>query len=110
MLLIAWQSVSAQSSKEKFAYDRQLTRQAKSFMPAKGLVPDEGSAIAIATAVATPIYGLKQIDSESPLRADLKGGVWLVIGTMHCNDCEGGTLVVQIKRSNGEILFISHTK
>src|SRR5437870_913236 len=47
-----------------------------------GYVPDEQTAIAIAVAVWTPIYGKAQIESEKPFRATLRNGIWTVGGTL----------------------------
>jgi len=44
--------------------------------PKAGFVPDEKTAIAIAVAVWTPIYGEKNIQKEKPFKAVLKDGVW----------------------------------
>ncbi len=53
-----------------------------SYRPKKGYVPDEQTAIAIAVAVWTPIYGKEQIESEKPYKASLKNGVWTVTGSL----------------------------
>ncbi len=46
--------------------------------PVEGYVPDEETAIAIAMAVWTPIYGKDRIEDKKPYKATLKGGVWHV--------------------------------
>ncbi len=72
------------------------------------MVPDSSTAAAIAYAVAVPVYGKKEMDSEQPFRADLKGGVWTVLGTLHCSSCDGGTVVVQIEKTTGKIVYMTH--
>jgi hypothetical protein len=65
----------------------------ESYKPPSGFVPDAATAIGIAAAVWVPIYGKKQIDSEKPYIATLKGDVWTVVGTFHCpvdRHCVGG--------------------
>lgn len=98
------------SDHEEFEYNRHLARTSHSFIPKGGFVPDKDAAIAIAYAVALPVYGKKQLDSELPLRAELKDGIWTVLGTLQCKSCDGGTLVLQIDKATGKILFLTHTQ
>jgi hypothetical protein len=100
----------APSDHEEFEYNRWLAKTSHSFTPKDGFVPDENTAIAIAYAVALPVYGKKELDSELPLRAELSDGVWTVLGTLHCKSCVGGTLVLQIDKATGKILFLTHTQ
>ena len=86
-----------------------MEAQAHSVKPAAGLVPDAGTAIAIAEAVSLPVYGKTQIDSEKPLRATLQKDVWLVTGTLH-GQTKGGVVEVEISREDGRILRLSHGK
>ncbi len=95
---------------DEFVYNRRLIKNSHSFVPMKGFVPDKNTAVAIAYAVAVPIYGKKQMDEEEPFRAELKDGVWTVLGTMHCVSCMGGTLIMQIDKSSGKIIFVGHTQ
>jgi len=53
----------------------QVTSQ-NGFIPKDGFVPDAKTAVAIAEAVLIPIYGKEQINSEKPLKANLKDGIW----------------------------------
>jgi hypothetical protein len=86
--------------------------------PAGGFVPDSKTAVKIAEAVLTPVYGEKQIKSEEPFVAELKNDVWTVHGTLHCPDskggtttsCAGGVAVVEISKSDGRILSMVHYK
>jgi len=75
-----------------------------------GFVPDKDTAVAIAYAVAVPIYGKKEMDGEMPFRAEMENGVWTILGTMHCQSCVGETLVMQIDKNFGKILFLTHTQ
>jgi hypothetical protein len=86
----------------------QVTEEA-SFRPRDGFVPDANTAIKIGEAVLIPVYGEKQIDSERPFTAKLRGNVWTVTGTLNCApQCEGGTAVVKISKTSGQILFMTH--
>jgi hypothetical protein len=79
--------------------------------PPSGFVPDAATAIGIAVAVWAPIYGEKQIDSEKPYIASLRGNVWTVVGTFHCpagRHCVGGVALAEISKEDGTILRVIH--
>jgi hypothetical protein len=101
--------------------------------PVNGFVPDAQTAIRIAEAVLTPIYGESAIAADQPFTATLKGDVWIVVGSVGCaedhreqrtssadsaagtnsNDeylCVGGTGSARISRRSGQILEVSHTQ
>jgi len=103
-------SAQTLTDRDEFEYNRRLAKTTHSFMPKSGFVPDKETAVAIAYAVALPIFGKKDLDRELPLRADLKDGVWTVLGTLNCESCAGGTLVMQIDKSTGKVLFLIHTQ
>jgi hypothetical protein len=98
------------NDKEESEYNRRLAISTKSYVPKDSYVPDARTAVAIAYAVAVPIFGSKQVDEEKPFRAELKDGVWTVLGTLHCSSCVGGTLVMQIEKTSGKIVFLIHTQ
>lgn len=100
----------AQTTDQEFEYNRRLAKTTPSFHPKEGFVPDKRTATAIAYAVALPLFGKKELDSELPLKADLKDGVWTILGTMQCRTCAGGTLLVQIDKESGKVLFLIHTQ
>jgi hypothetical protein len=112
--VIAWLALGMitmpQSSNDhqEFAYVRHEIRSSQSFIPRGGYVPDAKTAIAIAYAVALPIYGKKAVDAEKPLRTELKDGNWIVLGTLH-HAISGGTLIVQIDQATGKILYLNHS-
>jgi NTF2 fold immunity protein of polymorphic toxin system component len=93
---------------------------AQGHLPKSGAVPDSKTATKIAEAVLIPAYGEATIKEERPFTATLKGDVWTVAGTLHCKDtngravsgnlCDGGVAVVQLSRSDGRILSITHYK
>ena len=111
-LSLLYGSCLAQTSNDhdEFVYNRRLIKNSHSFIPNKGFVPDKKTAIAIAYAVAVPIYGKKQMDAEKPFRAELKDGIWTILGSLNCGSCVGGTLVMQIDKANGKIIFLTHTQ
>jgi hypothetical protein len=86
--------------------------------PKKGYVPDAATAVKIAEAVLSPIFGEKQIENERPFRATLRDDVWTVGGSLHCSDgkggtttmCEGGAAQIRISKTDGRVLFVIHYK
>ena len=90
----------------------------QSYKPTGGYVPNATTATKIAEAVLIPVYGEEKINSEKPLKAELKSGVWTVSGTLRCpdghggttTDCVGGTATVKIAKDDGRILFMIHYK
>jgi hypothetical protein len=73
----------------------------------EGFVPEEKTALAIAVAVWTPIYGEKQIESEKPYVATLSEGKWTVTGSLP-KGWRGGVAIAVISKTDGRILRISH--
>jgi hypothetical protein len=91
------------------------TEQAPSFKPKEGFVPNAETAVRVGEAVLMPVYGEKKIVGERPFKAALQGDVWTVEGTLHCDGlagatCEGGTAVVKISKTSGQIVFMMHYK
>jgi len=86
--------------------------------PKPGPVLDSSTAVRIAEAALIRVYGERQIASERPFTATLKGDVWTVAGTLHCSDgkggtttvCAGGVAIVRIGKGNGRILSMIHEK
>ncbi len=74
-----------------------------------GFVPDAVTAIAIAEAILSPIYGKATIESERPLTATLSKGIWTVTGTL-CEGCDGGVALIEISKANAKIIRVSHGK
>ena len=93
-------------------------RKSYGYKPKGGYVPDSQTAVKIAEAVLIPAYGEKQIRSEEPFTAQLEGDVWTIGGTLRCpdgkggftTDCDGGTAVIKLSKSDGRILFMMHYK
>jgi|SRR5580698_5517743 hypothetical protein len=79
------------------------------YKPEAGYVSDAETAIKIAVAVWSPIYGEKQIASEKPYNAVLTNGVWIVQGSLS-KGFVGGVAVAEIAKDDGKILRISHGK
>jgi len=78
-----------------------------SYVPREGFVPDATTAARIAEAVLIPIYGARQIQSEQPLTATLRGDVWQVAGQLPAGSV-GGVAIVEIAKRDARILRVSH--
>lgn len=89
-------------------FTRREIAHAKTYRPTAGYVPDSKTAIAIATAVLTPIYGKAEIEPETPWHTGLRNGVWMVVGTFN-GQGNGGSAIIQIDKRTGEVLFVTHT-
>ena len=83
--------------------------QEHAYRPPQGFVPDEKTAIAIAVAVWTPIYGEERIASEKPYTASLADGRWTVIGALP-EGWIGGVAEAVIAKEDGRILRVTHGK
>ena len=81
----------------------------RSYVPKNGFVPDGQTAIRVAEAILAPIYGEKQVASEHPLSAELKGDVWTVLGSLP-KGSTGGVAQVKISKKTGQILSVTHGK
>ena len=74
--------------------------------PEDGFVPNEQTAIAIAVAVWTAIYGEKAVERQKPYKATLEGGFWRVEGSPEASKGAshlGGVAVAIISKKDGEI-------
>ena len=78
-----------------------------SYVPDAGFVPDDRTAIQIAEAVLTPIYGAEAVKHERPFTASLKDGVWTVVGSLPRGGV-GGVALVEISRKDGRVQRVSH--
>jgi len=78
-----------------------------SYVPPKGFVPDSVTAVRVAEAIWTPIYGEEQLRRQRPFRASLRQGVWHVAGTLPPG-AVGGVAVAEISKRDARILRVSH--
>ena|SRR5947207_2631430 len=79
------------------------------YKPKDGFVPNADTAIAIAVAVWSPIYGATHIANEKPYHATLKEGIWIVEGSLP-EGYNGGVARAEIAKEDGRILSVSHGK
>jgi hypothetical protein len=90
-----------------------LTAQGRhTFRPKEGYVRDAETAIKIAEAVLSPIYGIDKVEQERPFVAKLKGSIWHVRGALNRDPSGtkqvGGVAVVEISKKDGRIRRVSH--
>jgi hypothetical protein len=79
------------------------------FHPEAGFVPDAATAIKIAEAVWTPIYGREQIEDEKPFKATLDREVWTITGSLR-KGFVGGVATAKIKKRDGKVIEVFHGK
>lgn len=109
ILILAIFSVHAKAQDhDAVEYARRLVVGQKSVSVANGYVPDRATAVRVAVAVLIPIYGPSIEKAEAPWNAELKNGLWTVVGTFHGKG-NGGEAIVQLRKSNGAVIFITHT-
>ena len=84
-----------------------------SYRPANGYVPDAKTAIQIAVAIWSPMYGERTIQGEKPFQASLKRGIWTVTGSLPQTPGRtvlGGVAVARIAKADGRIPQVIHGK
>ena len=79
------------------------------YQPPEGVVPDEQTAISIAVAVWSPIYGKDKIAKQKPYQVSLVDGYWYVSGSSATPKIHGIAKIV-IEKADGRIIDISHGK
>lgn len=83
--------------------------QKHNYAPDRGYVSDAKTAISIAVAIWSPIYGEKHIQNKKPFKARLYKDVWTVEGSLP-KGWRGGVPVAEISKRDGRILRVSHGK
>jgi len=81
----------------------------KSSLPARGIIPDEPTAVKVAEAVLPPIFGSEEVTKYSPYHATLKDDVWTVYGTLKPGS-RGGTPQMRIQKKDGKVIEIWHSQ
>jgi len=84
-----------------------LRGQKHNYKPKAGYVPDAKTAIRIAEAVLSPIYGEEKILAERPFTAKLKNGTWIVQGALP-EGHEGGVAEIWISKDSCQVLRVTH--
>ena len=87
----------------------QMQTIAKGYFPKEGFVPDGHTAVLVALAILTRIYGQQQISLEQPFMAELNRSVWTVKGSLR-RDMAGGVAIIKLSKPDGRVLFVNHGK
>jgi hypothetical protein len=92
-----------------------LNKKQFNYSPPNGVVPDSSAAILIAETVLSKVYGEIQIAKEKPFTAILAQSYWIVYGNLPYDIkpgevTVGGVAEIVIRKSNGEVINISHGK
>jgi len=72
-----------ESDSEMIEYDRRLAEKHTTVFPAAGIIQMRGPQSPSHWLLQLPIWGRIRSHPKLPLRADLKGNVWTVIGNPH---------------------------
>lgn len=72
------------------------------------MVPNKETAVRIADAVLTPIYGKTVVEYEKPYSITLAGRIWIVKGKAHPGP--GGNLLIEISKRSGCIFRVLGTE
>ena len=84
-----------------------------SFVPSGGMVPDAETAVAVAVALWSPIYGREHISRKAPFEAKLKNGVWFVTTKPRPDRPEWlteGAPVLELSQRDARVIRVSHDK
>ena len=73
------------------------------------LIKDKETAITIAEAILYKIYGKDNITAQQPYEVNLIDGYWILNGTLQKNML-GGTFLIIINSTNGQIIKLTHGK
>ena len=85
-----------------------LAQSKPKYSPSNDLVPDEETAIKIAEAILTPIYGSDVVEREKPFRVHLVKGAWIVDGAIRHEP--GGNLHIEIRKKDCRIVRVIATE
>ena len=75
----------------------------------KGVIPNSATASAVAVQMLNAIYGAKNIASQLPLNIDERSDRYVINGIWP-KHYVGGTATIILCRSNGAVLYMSHSK
>jgi hypothetical protein len=84
-----------------------LTKKHFNYVPPNGVVPDSETAGNLAILILSKVYGKDTIENEEPFTALFKDGYWIVYGYLP-DGYKGGVTEIVIRKSNGEVINISH--
>lgn len=74
----------------------------------QGYVPDSTTAVQVAQIIFVRVYGEK-VFKKRPFTAILKKGIWIVDGSLD-KGTDGGVPHIEIQKSDGKIIYLTHGK
>lgn len=77
--------------------------------PKDGFVPTAELAIRLAKPILCYIYGEEAIKREMPFSVNLEDDVWIIEGHLE-PELKGGVVYMEMCKSTGEILKVTHTE
>ena len=89
-----------------------LQKQNANFLPPTGAIPDSETAVKVGILILSTVYGNDAIEKQKPFTAILQDGYWIIYGNLSHSGkvLVGGVAEMVIRKSNGEIINISHGK
>ena len=79
------------------------------YVSRQGFVPDPTTAVLIAEAILTAIYGADEISRQQPFVATEVNSQWLVVGSIKNNEA-GGVASIVIDKKDGRIIRVTHSR
>ena len=93
----------------RYEYDDYLEMELVATDGQEDIVPNEQTAVAIAVAVLSNIYGAEHIEREASYNATEHDGFWYVSGTLPKGKI-GGVAHIKIRKKDGAVMGYIHTK
>jgi hypothetical protein len=76
-------------------------------LPPGGIVVDAETAVRIAEVILPTVYG-QGVLSQKPFKAVLAGDRWIVDGNLHGENARGGVAHLEMRKSDMQVLVITH--
>lgn len=81
----------------------------KGYFPKDGLVPTAEVAFQLSEYLLINLFGKETIEEQKPFSVNLENDIWLIEGTLE-EGYKGGVAYIEIRKKNGEILKVTHSK
>ena len=78
-------------------------------IPAKGMVPDEATAVKLADILLPQAFPPEEVNRFVPYHAQLKKDVWTIFGTLKPNS-RGGTPMMSISKRDARVLEVWYSQ
>lgn len=81
----------------------------KSITPKEEFVPTAEVAVKLANTILIELYGIDDIEEQSPFSVNLEDNIWILEGYLDENKL-GGVAYIEIDKQTGQIRKVVHTK